>query len=74
MDPKQQDLAQCALMNFKNFEQWIEGLAAHPIWCIAMAQLEEASGGRTMQQVADDYLAQQKLPALTVVKTPTDVF
>jgi hypothetical protein len=45
------ELLLCAQVNFENFARAVPGVAEHPYWQIAMAQLEEALGGKTVEEI-----------------------
>lgn len=45
-----QELAMCAQVNFENLERALPIIAKHPYYRIAKAQLDEALGGKTMEE------------------------
>lgn len=45
-----QELAMCAQVNFENLERAIPMIAKHPFYRIAKAQLDEALGGKTLEE------------------------
>lgn len=50
-----EQLAMCAKINFENAEKAMPFLKKHPYYAIAKAQLDEALGGKTVE----DSLAQE---------------
>lgn len=49
--PVNEELAQCAQINFENLEKDFPKVKTHPFYTIAKAQLDEALGGKTVEEV-----------------------
>lgn len=45
-----EELAECARINFENLEKACPPILWHPYYRIAKAQLDEALGGKTMEE------------------------
>jgi hypothetical protein len=45
-----QELAECAKINFENLERAVPGIRIHPFYRIAKAQLDEALGYKTVEE------------------------
>lgn len=45
-----EDLAMCAQINFENFERAYPAIKNHPYYLIAKAQLDEALGGKSVEE------------------------
>lgn len=45
-----EELANCAKINFENFEKDMPGVVTHPFYRAAKAQLDEALGGKTVSE------------------------
>lgn len=45
-----EELALCAQINFENLEKAVPALRKHPYYLIAKAQLDEALGGRPVEE------------------------
>lgn len=50
------ELALCAQINFENLEKAFPIVKKHPYWIMAKAQLDEALGGKTVEQSLDEEL------------------
>ncbi len=46
-----EELAKCAQINFENFQRAVPGAMNHPYYKIAKLQLDEALGGKTVEEV-----------------------
>ena len=53
-----EELAECAKINFENLEAAVPFLKTHPYYVIAKSQLDEALGGRPAEDAIGEALAE----------------
>lgn len=51
-----ENLALCAKINFENLEKVMPHVTRHPYYMIAKAQLDEALGGKTVQETLEPHI------------------
>lgn len=57
-----EQLALCAQANFENLERAVPQLSKHPYWLIAKAQLDEALGGKPVEETLKPHIREFNIP------------
>lgn len=54
------ELALCAQINFENFEKAFPVVKGHPYYILAKAQLDEALGGKSVEEALAELTSEEK--------------